>query len=269
MPEYSGRTVNEAIETGLQELNLSESDAEITVLEEGHTGVFGLGSKPALVRVQPKGAEKIAQTEPQITPPAEKTQPASQPQASLDEEPVAAAEEEDVEPAIDGPVESMPTGEGEQPEALREAAVFLQNMLDLMGLNTRVEASVLPPDEEDDRDSYYLNIAGDDLGILIGRRGETLDAIQYLVRMVTHRHARRWPIVEVDVEHYKQRRELSLERLATSMADKAVREQRTIVLEAMPARERRLVHIALRDRPDVFTQSIGEGENRKVTIVPS
>ena len=95
-----------------------------------------------------------------------------------------------------------------------------------------------------------------------------MDAIQYLARLVVNQHTHRWPHIEVDVEHYKQRRERSLMRLAESMADRAASERRTVVLEAMPARERRIVHMALRGRDDVVTKSIGEGENRKVTIAP-
>lgn len=276
MPEYTGRTVKEAIEIGLQDLNLSESEATITIVEEGHTGVFGLGSKPALVQVVPKG---LAET-PEMTASDAASDVALTPEPALDAVPpmteqiemsmVANMEPEETSDD-DGDEADMPIPlhESEHPEVLKITANFLQTMLELMGLNARVDATVLPADEEDNRDNFYLNIAGDDLGILIGRRAETLDAIQYLVRMVAHRHSRRWPNIEVDVEHYKQRRERNLQRLAESMADKAVREQRTIVLEAMPARERRLVHIALRDRSDVFTQSIGEDDNRKVTIVPS
>ena len=281
MPEYSGRTVKEAIEIGLQDLKLSENEATITIVEEGHTGVFGLGSKQASVRVEPvvstENADLAASavsTDATMSPVPSSSEPIAKSIPPVSERVESqAADPADQDSSGDDAYDESDTpdlmDDNEQPDVLRITANFLQNMLGLMGLNAKVEASVLPPDEEDDRDNYYLNIAGDDLGILIGRRAETLDAIQYLVRMVAHRHSRRWPIIEVDVEHYKQRRELTLQRLAETMADKAVREQRTIVLEAMPARERRLVHIALRDRDDVFTQSIGEDDNRKVSIVPS
>ena len=137
-----------------------------------------------------------------------------------------------------------------------------------MGLRTTVEATIKEPDEYSRERSFILNIEGEDLGILIGRRGETLESIQYLVRLYANRNTHTWPRIEVDVEHYKERRIRSLERLAETMAERAVRSEHEVVMEAMPPRERRIVHLALRDREDVYTESIGEGENRKVTINP-
>jgi spoIIIJ-associated protein len=154
-------------------------------------------------------------------------------------------------------------------ESIELARDFLQRLLDHMDLQARVEAAIQPPSELDDEETYYLNIEGEDLGNLIGRRGETLDALQYLVRLVVNQRTHKWPHVEVDVEHYKQRRESSLMRLAVSTADRAVSEKRTLVLEAMPARERRIVHLALRGRTDVTTRSVGEDDSRKVTIIPT
>jgi len=113
-----------------------------------------------------------------------------------------------------------------------------------------------------------LNITGEDLGILIGRRGETLRALQYLVRLMVSHRLKHWTNLVVDVENYLIRRRRSLESLANRVADQAVRAGRVQALEPMPAYERRLVHIALRKNPKVTTESIGEGERRKVTIVP-
>jgi spoIIIJ-associated protein len=143
---------------------------------------------------------------------------------------------------------------------------FLQGLLQRMGLEAQIESAV--DLEEGDEPAYRFNITGGDLGILIGRRAETLDAIQYLARLVVNQRTHRWHRIEVDVENYRRRREQSLQRLARNMADRAVSEGRTIVLEPMPPRERRIVHLALRDREDVRTESIGEGEGRKVTIIP-
>jgi spoIIIJ-associated protein len=232
MREYTGRTVTEAIEAGLRAEGRQRDEVEIEVLDEGHSGVLGVGGRPARVRFHPRMAE---------------TKP-------------AAAEAREAAAVVFTPTEA-------QLETLAIARAFLQGLLERMDLKTRVEGSVTPPGP-DGVVGYYLNIAGDDLSLLIGRRGETLDAIQHLVRLVVNKHTHSWPPVEVDVEHYKQRREYSLRRLAESMAARAVSEKRTIVLEAMPARERRIIHLALNNRDDVFTQSIGEGENRRVTIVP-
>lgn len=307
MTVFTGRTVAEAIEVGLETLNVSRDDVDIEILEEGRGGVFGLGHKPAAVRISPRGqeippAEENAVpadegiVEPLSTEIVEETRaPVEQAEVIMtEEEPQAQVEEVEITPVEEEPQapgegpeivaveEESPDVETLEPKAVEDLAVpdqeadqvialcqdFLQNVLDLMGLKTEVEATVVPPDSSGREPTYLLNIEGADLGILIGRRGETLEAIQYLVRLTVNRHTHSWPRIEVDVEHYKERRESSLQRLAEAMADRAVRDGRTITLEAMPARERRLIHLALKDRNDVYTESVGEGDNRKVTIVP-
>ena len=248
MPEFEARTVKEAIAKGLEALGLAPEDVDITVLDEGRSGVFGVGGRPARVRITPKGESHqagVATGE----PPAVQDIPQS---------------------AVEDVAETDVTETGSQEEAgeqaiIRIATGFLQGLLDHMGLNTALETSVM---REGDEPTYRINITGDDLGILIGRRAETLDAIQYLVRLVVNQRTHRWHRIEVDVENYRLRREQSLQRLAQNMADRAVKEGHTIILEPMPPRERRIIHLALRDRDDVRTESIGAGEDRKVTIIP-
>ena len=164
-------------------------------------------------------------------------------------------------------MESPDAASDDAQDLLALSQQLLQGLLDHMGLNATVEATIAETAEADEP-MYLLNIEGEDLGVLIGRRGETLDAIQYLVRLMVNHRTHTWPHIEVDVEHYMQRRQLTLQRLAQSMAERAVNSGRTVVLEAMPARERRIIHVTLQEREDVDTQSIGEGENRKVTIIP-
>ncbi|NOX61213.1 MAG: protein jag [Chloroflexi bacterium] len=273
MPEYTGRTIKEAVETGLQDLGLSEEAVEITVLDEGHSGVFGLGSRPALVRLTPRPSDVSSDASEPTSEEATRgetgdvgpeTQVSSATGVSLSD---SSDEASASVPELDE--ENDAKRRDEVQEVLALSRDFLQNMLDFMGLTTTVEASFHQPAQEGELPQYYLNIAGDDLGILIGRRGETLASIQYLVRLVANRHTHRWLNIEVDVQNYKRRRERTLQALAERMADRAVRERRTVILEAMPARERRIVHLALRDREDVYTESIGEGDNRKVTIIPT
>jgi spoIIIJ-associated protein len=138
-----------------------------------------------------------------------------------------------------------------------------------MGIRATVETQLgYELADEDEEPPVVLNITGEDLGILIGRRGETLRALQYLVRLMVSHRLKHWTNLVVDVESYLIRRRQSLESLANRMAEQAVRTGRIQALEPMPAYERRLVHIALRKNPKVTTQSIGEGERRKVTVVP-
>ena len=281
MTEFTGRTSEEAIETGLTSLNLNRAEVEIEIMEEGRTGVFGVGSRPATVRIT---AHDSASTH--HTPVVEDTEEAavsSDQKPDSNQKPVASAVVEEqpqkVEPdTLKEEAEAVVEAElspdekaemTEEDEVLSIAQDFLQNTLNLMGLKTHVEATVIEADGDNRDLTYLLNIEGEDLGILIGRRGETLEALQYLVRLVVNRHMHNWPRIEVDVEHYKERRAHSLQRLAATLADQAVRDNHKIVMEAMNARERRLVHIALRDRDDVYTESTGERDNRKVNIIPS
>ncbi len=238
MPEFEARTVKEAIDKGLNALELTAEEAIIEVLDEGRSGVFGMGGRPARVRISPKVEADAASVS-----------------SEAPESPV-----EDVVELVDE------TSDNEEERILEIVTDFLQGLLDRMGLKATIESSVLR--DEGEEPTYRLNIVGDDLGILIGRRAETLESIQYLARLVVNQRIHRWHRIEVDVENYKRRREQSLQRLARNMADRAVNEGRTVVLEPMPPRERRLIHLALRDRDDVRTESIGEGNERKVTIIP-
>jgi len=160
-----------------------------------------------------------------------------------------------------------PAGAEEDPrEVGREV---LSEILTLMGIQAVVEIQEGGELADEDQDPpIVLNITGEDLGILIGRRGETLRAIQYLVRLMASHRLKQWTNLVVDVESYLVRRRRSLQTLADRVAEQAVRTGRTQAMEPMPAYERRLVHIALRNHPRVKTQSVGEGEKRKVTVIP-
>jgi spoIIIJ-associated protein len=154
-------------------------------------------------------------------------------------------------------------------EVAELATDLLQGLLDGMSVRANVQAR-LGDDlaEEGEEPALILDVTGNDLGILIGRRGETLRALQYMTRLMLSRKLERWEPVIVDVESYRVRRRRSLRQLATRMADRVAFSRQRVVLEAMPANERRIIHIALRDHPQVTTKSIGEGERRKVTILP-
>jgi len=249
MPEFEARTVKEAIAKGLNVLELSQEDAVIEIIDEGRSGVFGVGGKAAVVRITPSTEEPSETATPQ---PVEAAEGSDESDASPDER--------------ISPEPEAVSLDSESEQVLATGAEFLQGLLDRMALKAGVETQALAGDDET---IYRLNITGEDLGILIGRRAETLDAFQYLTRLVVNQQTHRWYRIEVDVENYKQRREQSLQRLARNMADRAVSEGRTIILEPMPPRERRLIHLALRDREDVHTESVGEGDARKVTIVPN
>ena len=145
----------------------------------------------------------------------------------------------------------------------------LQELLAKMSVKARV--SVRPEEEmpqDEDAPPFILDVSGDDLGVLIGRRGQTLLSLQYVTRLIVSREVQRWVHLVVDVEKYKARREKSLRQLAQRMAERVSFNHQPIALEPMPPHERRIIHLALRDHPIVSTQSIGKGDQRKVTIVP-
>jgi spoIIIJ-associated protein len=137
----------------------------------------------------------------------------------------------------------------------------LDTLLGLMGVQAEVEvlSGELP---------LALNIKGDDLGILIGRRGQTVVALEYVTKLIVVRRLEAWVPLTIDVGGYKKHRRDSLQKLALYLAEQVKSRQRAMPMEPMPADERRIIHLALADHPDVTTQSIGEGENRKVVILP-
>jgi spoIIIJ-associated protein len=214
--EVSAKTVEEAIERGLQQMGMTRDQVETVVLNKGKSGFLGMGAEEAVVRLTP----------------------------------LLPAREESNLPAA--------------------AKAALEEILKRMKLNAHVElrSDVQHDEVESDIPPIALEVDGDDLGILIGRRGETLAALQYVLRLiVAHQQKARVPLT-VDVEGYKQRRYGSLRELALRMAQQAVSTRQSRTLEPMPADERRIVHLALSVNPDVVTQSVGEGELRKVVIMP-
>lgn len=210
--ESSGRTVEEAIQRALKELEARRSEVEIEVLTEGSRGMLGFVLEEARVRVTLR----------------------------------------------------HPRQEGGPPDPGQVAQEVLEKLLVGMGIHGRITR--LPSSQPDI--PAVLDIRGRDLGILIGRRGETLRALQYLTRMMTSHRLKRWVPVLVDVDSYRARRERSLTEMARRMAEQAVAQGQPVTLEPMPAHERRIIHLTLRDHPEVVSQSTGEDEDRCVVIYP-
>jgi len=161
----------------------------------------------------------------------------------------------------------------ETPAALTEDALpdlvrqVVADLLEKMRIPASLQIEWRETDENGAR-AIYVNLRGNDLGILIGRRAEVLNAFQYIVNLIVGRRAEQWVQIIVDVEGYRLRRERQLRQLARRVAEQAVKTGRRQVLEPMSAAERRLIHLELRDHPAVTTQSMGEEPNRKVTIIP-
>jgi len=244
--EISARTVQDAIERGLAQLGLSKEEAEITVLHEGSRGILGIGAEEARVRISRKSLQPAITPEPQ---PITIIRPAS-------------GEEEAAPP---------------QKEALTADKIALvaqevtSDLLRLMGINAKAtirDAASLAGQPLGPDHPIIIDITGNNLGILIGRRGETLSALQLIVNLIVGRRTREWARVVVDIEGYRSRREEALRNLALRMAERVRNTRTPFTLEAMPPHERRIIHLALKDNPYVTTQSFGEGDERRVTIFP-
>jgi spoIIIJ-associated protein len=231
--EASGRNVEEAVEIALAELGATRDQVKVDVLNEGRGGVLGFGGVEARVRVRLIGE----------------------------------GEEPDQVPAA--PVyDEQPAGEGDYAEDEAEiAAQALDDMLALMG----IEADVSIRDAETPGDGLgmvkaVLDVEGDDLGILIGRRGETLASLQYLLNLMMMRQFGERISFTVDIEGYRRRRERQLNSMARRLAEQVKRSRRPVTMEPMPPNERRIIHLALAEDRYVSTESVGEGDDRKVTI---
>lgn len=242
--EYSGRTVDEAIEQAASALGVDRDALNVEVITQGSRGVFGIGAENARIRATPKQAATRAE------PPAPRvTEQATA--AVATEEPPASAEQ--------APAPQTAAQNGAALAA--DAQQVLQELLESMGFDA--EVNVRGTDNP-----IMLAITGRNLGVLIGRRGDNLAALQFMVNLILSKNRRQWPRVVIDVENYRARREESLRTLADRIAYRVRRNQRPFTLEAMPASDRRIIHLALRDRPDVETYSIGEGPARRVVIAP-
>ncbi|MEA2640559.1 MAG: spoIIIJ-associated protein [Chloroflexota bacterium] len=244
--ETHGRTTEEAIRAALEELGVGRDEVEIEILHEGRSGVFGVGSQEARVRVTLL-AEEYDEDE-------EEEQPG----------PLRAAEEsyEDEEWEEDED-EPQPTLSDEDAELARDA---LEHMLDLLEFPNLV--TVKDVEHGDAGTTLALDVAGEDVGLLIGRHGETLQNLQFLLNALVRRRLPRNTRIMVDVEHYRERREQSLRGIAMRTADRVRRDRRSVTLQPMPPNERRIIHLTLQSSPWVMTESTGEGPERRVVVSP-
>lgn len=237
--EIIAPSIEEAVQKGLSELGLPEEAVEIEVLDEGARGFLKLGSRDARIRLTVRDMESVAT-------PSQKPAMVERPSTS---------EPEILEPA-------------ELDEQLIMAKTTVEDLLERMQVHATVHARYGEAENPGDDRPVVVDIRGNDLSILIGRKAETLNALQYITNLIIGRHLEKWVPLQIDVEGYRARRELALRNLAERMAEQARSTGRRQVLEPMPAAERRLVHLALRGDLTVITESIGEDPNRKVTIAP-
>jgi spoIIIJ-associated protein len=253
--EIIAPSIEEAIAKGLEDLGLTQEEVEVEVLDPGSRGLFGLGSRQARVRLKIR-SEGDSDLEPDLLIV----------EGSAEGEQF---EEIDLEVEFAAPEQSYGRElAGEEDLEAEIAQAVVEDLLTKMHVRASVSARMGEKDEERGRAALYVNVSGNDLSILIGPHAETLDALQYITGLILAKELGRSVPVVLDVQGFRARREQQLRQLARRMADQAIKTGRRQVLEPMPASERRLIHIELRDHPEVFTESIGEDPHRKVTIVP-
>jgi spoIIIJ-associated protein len=258
--EVSGPDVENAVISGLERLGVSRDQVEVEIVEEGRRGLLGIGGREAVVRLRvvtvPEPEPAPAEPQPDPKPPQIDV---LRPDSSASPTPAKSQLKEKVAPDAVAP----------PPEQTAAAVTLVRELLSLMDVEAAVSSHLSEPDDLTGKQLAIVDVQGDDLSVLIGPRGETLDALQYVSRlMVGHRIQQRAYFV-IDVEGYRERREQALSRLAERMAGKAVERNSAVTLEAMPAHERRIIHMSLRDKPDVRTESTGEGKRRRVRIFPT
>jgi len=245
--EIIAPTVEEAIAQGLAQLGLTADAVSVEVLDAGTKGFFGLGKPQVRVRltVNPSGGTMNVQTE---------SIPVSQPEAKR------------VETKLESPAKEAEP-QPEHDALLDRTESVISKMLHLLNLEAQVSAHY-GPTERDGHRNIQVDIRGNDLSVLIGRRSETLSAFQYVASLIVGKEEQQFVQLTVDVEGYRDRREKQLIQMAKRMADQVSKSGRRQTLEPMPSGERRIIHIALRDHPDVKTESTGEEPYRKVMIIP-
>ncbi|MGV8050390.1 MAG: RNA-binding cell elongation regulator Jag/EloR [Anaerolineaceae bacterium] len=243
--EVIAPTVEEAVDKGLTELGLSQDDVSVNVLDEGKRNLFRFASRQARVRLTVKA-----------------------PETAFTAGKFAASQSESVDTGSLA-LNSEGSYKSEPEEALDDIQVIvketLQEILEKMGVDANISVSLLDtmPDE---KSVIRANIEGDDLSFLIGRKSETLNALQYILSLMVSHKLNHWVPIQVDIQNYRTRRESELRKLAMRMADQVIATGRKQYLEPMPANERRIIHMELRDNDKVQTESVGEEPNRKVCI---
>ena len=235
--EKAGRTEDDAINAALKELGLDRDDVSVEIVERAKSGFFGIGATQAVVRVTYE-CEDISEPVEEASP-----APAKAPAAEKEPESVKAPAPEKKAAAVKEPEEKKATG-----------------LFDKMGIDAQIDISTR------ENGSIDVELSGNGMGAIIGRRGETLDAIQHLTNYVCNHGGEKRSHINIDAESYRSKREDSLTHLAEKMAEKAIKYKRSMALEPMNSYERHVIHTALQDYKGVTTASTGEEPNRRVVV---
>ena len=305
----TGKSIDLAIAAALEQLGMDRDSVSVEVLENPKSGFLGFGAQPAKIKVtyevpdeqpaapapalssasrsKPKKAAPASENAPKVIAPAAAPAPRviapaapAQPKPQQPKQDAPRAQKEDKprgdrrerKPQQAKPAEKKPAPAPAEPKVYAPAQpgsveatieLFVKGLLEHMG------SDAVPHAVKSEDESYMVDLVGDNLGILIGRRGETLDAIQHLTNYAVNRGQNKRVRINVDAENYRRKREESLQRLAQKVAGKVVKYRRNITLEPMNAYERHVIHAALQEYPDVTTYSTGTEPNRRIVVAYS
>ena len=233
--EKSARTEDEAIALALKELGMDRDDVSVEIVERAKSGFLGIGASPAVIRVSYEVPDEVVKPAPKAEKPAA---------------PAAKA----------APKVEKAAAPADEPAEYAQIRQFLTGLLERMGVTAEMEFSPR------DNGGVNVSLSGNGMGAIIGRRGETLDAIQHLTNYVVNRGNEKHMHISVDAECYRSKREESLTHLAANMAEKAIKYKRSMALEPMNSYERHVIHTALQNYPGVTTSSTGVEPNRRVVV---
>lgn len=264
----SAKTVDDAITEALIQLGVTSDRLEYEVIEKGSAGFLGIGMKQAVIEARRKPEPKEEKVEEPVVEEPVKAEPkkveAVQPQKASAkkkaDEPQKAAFEKAVEKEVKEEVKKETKLVEVQPQTIEAVEDFLKNTMKAMDMEVELKTEI------DQDGALCIDMSGEHMGILIGKRGQTLDSLQYLANRVANKHQEGYVRVKLDTENYRARREETLRHLAKNIAHKVKRNRRPVALEPMNPYERRIIHSALQSDPYVMTHSEGEEPFRKVVI---
>lgn len=264
----SAKTVDDAITEALIQLGVTSDRLEYEVIEKGSAGFLGIGMKQAVIEARRKPEPKEEKIEEPVVEEPVKAEPKKvetvQPQKAAAEkkadEPQKAAFEKAVEKEVKEKVKKETKLVEVQPQTIEAVEDFLKNTMKAMDMEVELKTEI------DQDGALCVDMSGEHMGILIGKRGQTLDSLQYLANRVANKHQEGYVRVKLDTENYRARREETLRHLAKNIAHKVKRNRRPVALEPMNPYERRIIHSALQSDPYVMTHSEGEEPFRKVVI---
>ena len=281
----TGKTIDAAVEAALAQLGLDRDSVSVQVLQQAKAGFLGFGAQPAKVQVtyeapdEPKPAApksalgSASRSKPKVNNPA--PAPKAEPKAEVKKEAPKAEPKKEQPKAEPKPKQPKPERKAETPKAPKEPKVYapaeagsVEEKIEIFikGLLENMGSNAVPHAVKKDENSYHVELVGEDLGYLIGRRGDTLDAIQHLANYSINRSVDGYIRINVDAEEYRTKREDSLRKYARKKAQQVLKNRRRTTLEPMNAYERHLIHSALQDMENITTHSTGTEPNRRVVI---